>query len=172
MKKSSWIPFIAILLFTVVFYPRQSMADLVLHYQFENNLLDNSGMGNHGTFVGLGTTFASGIFGQAANFSGAGSDYIQAVHSASLNLSSQMTLAAWIKPEDPPVANGGIIFKGDIDNSHGVYDLLVGSYPNDDKRAGAAMNNGIVNVGQNELFRTAHGNTSLQPMTELHYGFT
>ena len=147
MKKSSWMPLIAILLFTVVFYPRQSMADLVLHYQFENNLLDNSGMGNNGTFVNNGITYTPGIFGQAANFSGVDSDYIQAAHSTSLDLLSGMTLAAWIKPEDPPVANGGIIFKGFINNTPGVYDLLVGSFPNDDERAGASINNGAAIVG-------------------------
>ena len=58
-------------------------------------LADVSGNGNNG--VVSGATWVPGKFGSALSFNGL-SDVVQVASSASLNLSSGMTLAAWIRP--------------------------------------------------------------------------
>jgi glucose/arabinose dehydrogenase len=58
-------------------------------------LADVSGNGNAGSVSGA--TWAAGKYGGALSFNGT-SDLVQVASSASLNLSSGMTLAAWIQP--------------------------------------------------------------------------
>lgn len=70
---------------------------------------DSSGYGNNGK-LGDGTctpgfgncpNWTTGILGYALSFDGT-DDYVQVVHSASLNITSAITLEAWVY--DPPVA--------------------------------------------------------------------
>jgi glucose/arabinose dehydrogenase len=58
--------------------------------------LDASGQGNTGTIAGAAWT-GSGRYGGALTFDGV-NDWVSVPHSASLNLSTAMTLTAWVRP--------------------------------------------------------------------------
>jgi large repetitive protein len=84
---------------------RQADADpsLVAHFQMEENggttLVDASGAGNNGTTVGGPTWVSSQTgLGLALNLNGT-SQYATAPDSASLDITSAITLAAWVRPE-------------------------------------------------------------------------
>ncbi|MFG2037519.1 LamG-like jellyroll fold domain-containing protein [Dactylosporangium sp. NPDC048998] len=72
---------------------------LVAGYTFDagsgTTAADVSGNGNTGTITGA--TWDTGRFGGALKFSGSG-DVVKVTSSASLNLSSGLTLAAWVQP--------------------------------------------------------------------------
>jgi len=59
-------------------------------------VLDSSGAGNDGTSYNSATT-SSGKFGNAGNFDN--TNIARIPHSSSLNLSEQITLSAWVKPD-------------------------------------------------------------------------
>ena len=65
-------------------------------WQFENNLLDSSGNGNNGTPTGA-PTYVAGQVGQALSLNGT-TQYATVPDAASLDLTTGMTLSAWIKP--------------------------------------------------------------------------
>ena len=139
---------------------------LVGHWRFEDNLLDSSGLGNHGTAQGTGVTFAAGFSGQAAQFDGAGR--VEVAHSASLNLSNAITLASWIQPTAiPPGNNSGVLFKGALDGSQGAYDLVIidnngtiGARANiNDATTSAFVNSGIALGAWQHLAATYDGTT-------------
>ena len=60
-------------------------------------LVDSSASGNNGTIFG-NPTWVAGQHGQAIRFDGTG-DYATVPDSASLDISSAITMAAWVKPE-------------------------------------------------------------------------
>ena len=60
-------------------------------------LVDSSASGNNGTILG-NPTWVAGQHGQAIRFDGTG-DYATVPDSASLDISSAITMAAWVKPE-------------------------------------------------------------------------
>ena len=60
-------------------------------------LVDSSASGNNGTIFG-NPTWVAGQHGQAIHFDGTG-DYATVPDSASLDISSAITMAAWVKPE-------------------------------------------------------------------------
>ena len=60
-------------------------------------LVDSSASGNNGTILG-NPTWVAGQHGQAIHFDGTG-DYATVPDSASLDISSAITMAAWVKPE-------------------------------------------------------------------------
>jgi len=151
--KGSILPFVILL---ATFHSNAS-GGLIASYSFEDNFLDSSGFGNDGGLLGGNTSvgFAPGLFGQAASFNGIGSvgsgRGIRVPHSNSLNLSSAMTLAAWVNPTNANDPNVGVIFKGDLDFSFGAYDLLIGHFPSGQPgnivdRAGTLLNNDSVNA--------------------------
>jgi hypothetical protein len=65
-------------------------------WQAEGNANDSAD-GNHGTLNGA--TFATGTVGQAFSFDGV-DDYVNVPDSANLEVTTQFTLEAWIKPDD------------------------------------------------------------------------
>ena len=69
-------------------------AALVALYRFQDNFTDSSGQGNHGT--NNGATFATGQagYGKAGSF-GSGA-YVTAADSGSLDITSTLTIAAWV----------------------------------------------------------------------------
>jgi len=75
-------------------------ANMVSWWPGNNNALDIVGT-NHGVLIN-GATYATGKVGEAFSFDGV-DDYVQAPDSASLDITSQITLDAWIYP----VALGG-----------------------------------------------------------------
>jgi hypothetical protein len=68
---------------------------LVGFWKFDGNALDSSGNGNDGTNVG--GTYVAGHSGQAIDFDGA-TDYVAVNDDNSLDLTNEMTIAAWIRP--------------------------------------------------------------------------
>src|SRR3990170_2011523 len=67
---------------------------------------------NHGTLQG-GATYATGKVGQAFSFDGA-ADYVNVPHSAGLDVTTALTLDAWIKPAGAGTGNGIIIMKNPL----------------------------------------------------------
>ncbi|MFL5872741.1 MAG: LamG-like jellyroll fold domain-containing protein [Solirubrobacterales bacterium] len=86
--------------FTATFKPEPTPAGLVLGYGFEETAgttaTDVSPFKNNGTINGP-TTTASGKFGRALSFDGV-NDRVDVPDANSLDLSSGMTLEAWVKP--------------------------------------------------------------------------
>jgi len=84
----------------------------VLHLPFDwddgSYARDRSGYNNHGTICGA--TLASGKIGMARDFDGV-DDYVEAPHSASLDITESITIAAWIKLDSFPPW-GRILEKG------------------------------------------------------------
>lgn len=79
---------------------------------------DSSGKGNQGTFTGetwndgtiTGATFTSGQYGSALSFDGV-DDRVSVSDSASLDLTSAMTVTLWIKLPSIPIDERKILFK-------------------------------------------------------------
>ena len=61
------------------------------------SLIDSSGLANNGTIVG-NPTWVAGQHGQAIRLDGTG-DYATVADNASLDITSAITMAAWVKPE-------------------------------------------------------------------------
>jgi hypothetical protein len=74
-------------------------AGLVAHYTFDEsdpaNLTDLSGRGNHGVITGA--VRVGGISGNALQFDGV-NDWVTVADSASLDLSTALSIEAWVKP--------------------------------------------------------------------------
>jgi DNA-binding beta-propeller fold protein YncE len=91
--------------------------ELVAEYRFEEgsgpSVLDSSGNGNTGTIVGA-TRTASGKFGAALSFNG--TDALVIVNdSPSLDLTTGMTLEAWVNPPAATETWKDVIYKGPDD---------------------------------------------------------
>ncbi|UCE39280.1 MAG: right-handed parallel beta-helix repeat-containing protein [Thermoplasmata archaeon] len=97
----------------------------------QNEVTDDSGQGNHGTAVNEPKT-RFGRFGRAGYFTDNG-EYIEASDSASLDITDEITISAWVYPEDVTV-NRGIVYKHqnwDLGEMAYALDLLYpsGIYP-------------------------------------------
>ena len=80
---------------------------------------DSSGNGNNGTLTNMTTTANAikGKLGQALNFVSASNQYVIAPDSSSLDITTNITISAWIKPD---VLGGGyktIVSKRDLSNT-------------------------------------------------------
>lgn len=98
--------------------PGALRADLVAYYAADGSTTDGSGFGNHGTLHN-GAGYSSGHQGQGFTFDGV-NDYVTAPDSASLDMSTQLTLSLWVRPESGGASGGhtGLVWKGnDIDSS-------------------------------------------------------
>ncbi len=86
-------------------------AALVAHYEFEGNANDSSGNGLHGTAHG-GPSYLGGMFGQAIGLDGV-DDYVDCGNSPLLDITGQITVAAWIKVNTFERTWQAIVAKGD-----------------------------------------------------------
>lgn len=88
-------------------------SDRVAEWRFSDNLTDISGYGNNGV-IGQGSiTYGAGVVpgGKAALFDS--SAYIMALDSPSLDVTSALTVEAWVKPNNV-ASNWSIVRKGSI----------------------------------------------------------
>ncbi|MGB7532346.1 MAG: LamG domain-containing protein [Halobacteriota archaeon] len=91
--------------------------ELVAYYPFDGDTSDHSGNGNDG--INNGATFVSGTSGQALSFDGT-DDYVSAPVNISPDVMPQMTMLAWVRPDDDsPI-------KQVISHDHGGYDRSLG----------------------------------------------
>ncbi len=81
----------------VLFGNITAIASPVSLWSAENNANDSIGS-NHGTLVN-GTTFGPGAIGQAFRFDGS-NDYVEVSDSGSLDITSAITITAWINPSE------------------------------------------------------------------------
>ncbi|HHW77384.1 MAG TPA: PKD domain-containing protein, partial [Xanthomonadaceae bacterium] len=98
---------------TVATASTTNISGLVAAYSFGETsgatVVDASGKGNHGTISGAART-GSGKFGNALSFDGV-NDWVTINDSASLDLTTGMTLAAWVYPTGAPSVWGTIAMK-------------------------------------------------------------
>ncbi len=107
-------------------------------WQGDGDAVDAVG-GNDGTLEN-GAGFAPGLFGQAFSFDG-GDDHVSVPDSASLSLTTSLTLAAWINPVNP--ANGNIQGVVAKPRSAGGTGYTLGLFTNGSPYLG--LNNGAAN---------------------------
>src|SRR5215216_2276467 len=99
-------------------------ATLVGSWQMENNAQDSSTYANHGSLVGS-PTFVPGQIGQAISLNGT-SQNISVPDANSLDLTTAMTIAAWIKPTGAAAATQDLVKKATISSVNG-YELSLSS---------------------------------------------
>lgn len=93
--------------------------------------------GNHGTLMN-GATFAAGKVGQA--FSLDGTNYVMVPPAVSLDMTSEMTMAAWINPTDCVGSYCAIVAKSDYPAGERAYGMwLHGSNPDGNAGTGALV---------------------------------
>lgn len=88
---------------------------LVLHLSFDENtiqgntVMDQSGNNNHGTING-GATTVTGKYGEALEFDGV-DDFVEIplVDSVTFSTGDSLTVQVWVKTDDEPTANDGIV---------------------------------------------------------------
>ncbi|MHC4499549.1 MAG: LamG-like jellyroll fold domain-containing protein, partial [Planctomycetota bacterium] len=89
-------------------------AGLVAHYKFDQDATDSSGNNNHGRPSG-NPPWVAGKIGSAVELDG-GHDYVDCGNSPSLNITGEITIAAWIYP----TGNGDSNFPRIVDKSNGT----------------------------------------------------
>jgi len=95
-KRSTFLISLVLVLYSAI----NAQANLVGHWQFEDNFNDSSGNGNDATAHGDAAIVNDPERGQVAILDGNG-DYIEIPHSNSLNITGeQISLAAWIYFDD------------------------------------------------------------------------
>ncbi len=95
-----------------------------------NIVTDGSGNGNNGSMVNMTASENPlvGVSGQALDFNGS-NEYISIADSSSLDVSTQVSISVWIKPDTVVTAERNIIAKNYIDSTNGqhAYGLAVNS---------------------------------------------
>ena len=112
--------------------PGHSAPGLVAAYGFDettgSGTNDASGHGNHGTLTGAART-ASGRFGRAVSFDGV-NDQVAVPDSASLDLTDEMTLEAWVRPTSANAGWRTVVLKEQADDLvYGLYAAATGYRP-------------------------------------------
>ena len=82
---------------------------------------DSSGHGNHGEFVGS-PQWVTGLIGPALHFNG-DDDWVEIPHNDILTVDNEVTVAAWIMPEQLEDEGGyqGVIAKSNGPRSYSLY---------------------------------------------------
>jgi hypothetical protein len=80
---------------------------IVAYYKFENGAVDETSE-NNGTVYNAVNTY-EGRVGKAYKFEGNTNSYITVPHSDSLNITDELTVSAWINPDDIPSSDRWII---------------------------------------------------------------
>jgi len=98
---------------------------LPLEENFGDHTLDWSGWNNYGELVG--PTWTDGKIGKCLSFDGF-DDYVKVLHNPSLNITTELTLEAWIKPRGTGTTWQAILTKGEDAKEN--YELLwnIGNY--------------------------------------------
>lgn len=78
-----------------------NMTGNVLNLHMNNDWLDTSGLGNNGTASGATFTTSSKLGSHAGSFDGV-NDYVNITNSASINITNQITISAWIYQKGKP----------------------------------------------------------------------
>jgi PKD repeat protein len=140
-----------------------STGGLVAAYNFEEasgaTVVDASGQGNHGTISGA-TRTTGGKFGRALSFDGV-DDWVTVNDSNSLDLTTGMTLEAWVYPTATMSGWRAVVLKEETGS--GVYYL----YANSDTNQPA----GIVETSNNDEL-VASGKSQLPVNTWTHLAVT
>ena len=136
---------------------------LVAAYTFEEGsgttVTDVSGMGNHGTLSGA-TWTTSGRYGKALSFDGV-NDWVTIPAAASLNLTTGMTLEAWVYPTTTLTNWRAVLVKEG--SGHAPYYLYASS-----SYANRPAGGGFIGGGYREL----SGETTLVAQTWTHLALT
>jgi concanavalin A-like lectin/glucanase superfamily protein len=121
--------------------------------------LDSSGKGNDGAIMGA-TRTKSGKYGRALAFNGK-SNYVKVADSPSLDLSSGMTLEAWVYP-NATSGSRTVVFKENLGTRHETYALYAGN------------NTGkpTTEVATGPTYTTLDGSTLLTAKTWTHIAAT
>ena len=106
--------------------------ELIGLWSFDGNALDSSGKGNHGTLqngAGFSVDTPPLFGGQSLNVAG-GTQHVLVPHHPSLDVTGEITIAAWIKPSMAGAGWDGILAKspssnGSAANHAGNYELRV-----------------------------------------------
>jgi hypothetical protein len=116
-----------LVLVLLLFIPVAVQADLgqglVAYWSFDDcTAVDDSGTGNNGTLMG-GLSCVSGVLSNGLDFNGS-SGWIRVPHSASLNLTLNLTLGAWVNYRSIAGFFGSqIIWYGDTVPAHDPYEI-------------------------------------------------
>ncbi len=129
---------------------------------------DSSGNGNDGEFVGA-PTWVAGLIGQAVHFDG-DNDWIEVPHNDILTVDNEVTVAAWVMPEqldDGGSGYQGIITKGNAVRSYSLYTRTNGTMHFSTTSGGAFIGSG--STGAAVLDEWNH--LSAQVKGGVHYYF-
>ncbi|PYI88427.1 MAG: hypothetical protein DME26_03650, partial [Verrucomicrobia bacterium] len=99
--------------------PGASAEGAVGYWPLDGSATDSSGNGNNGSLEN-NPTWVSGKIGQALNCDG--TSRVNIPDSSTLDLTGAMTISLWLYPTN--VSNKGILFKGPLSSSQGVYALI------------------------------------------------
>lgn len=123
---------IAVTLTVAALLASAAQADLIGLWRFNGNTNDTSGNANHGALTN-GATLSSDVptvlaGGQSLNLGG-GNQHVLVPHNSSLDITSAMTISAWVKPVGN-VGFDGVLAKnpssnGSANNHAGNYELRI-----------------------------------------------
>jgi len=169
MKKAASVIVIVLLCSSMMFvltskvYAQDINSGLVGYWKFDkgsgNIAVDSSGNGNNGTLINS-PAWVDGVFGKALSFDGA-SNYVQIPDSSSLDVTANVTVAAWVYPRayvDNAGDNPHIVSRCAA-NGQSIY--LFGIYPNSHKIMYAVCGTG------NTLVQSSAANLTLNAWTYL-----
>ncbi|MFA6495314.1 MAG: LamG domain-containing protein, partial [Candidatus Paceibacterota bacterium] len=101
--------------------PLYNTSGLVGYWNFDNNVSDQSGNNNNGTWYGTSTTrYVGGKVGSGAGTFNGTNDYVQILNSSSLNPIDGVTISAWV--DTSIQAMSAILYKNDSGKYLWLYD--------------------------------------------------